>query len=639
MVRSTSEKGKSNGQTEPGGPALATTDETLPPHSIEAEIAFLGSLTICDDPAIIDDARQRVSRDEFYQADNQIIFDALLRMRDQDQSIDAVTLIAELTRAKVYEEIGGRDYIATILGSIPSHKHYESYARVIRETATRRKTIAACHDAIWKAYQPQAGQLVEEAAADAAALAEQLTKIAATAAPPTAFRATSAGQLVDENPEQRPEAIYGVSRFGDVLNIIAGSKARKSWLVLSLLLCFVARRVWLGLFATAGGRALLIDNELHPSTISFRIRRTARGLGLMPEEWRDAFDVMSLRGQGMNIDQLAPVIRSFPPGKYGLIVLDAGYKLYPPGMDENSNSDMTVFYDRLIEFARVTGAVVALIHHSPKGNQSAKDPTALGAGASAASRSTDSILAMRDHEEQDCCVIDTVLRDFPPLKPFGLRWSHDTLTWSHDQLLDPTKLKRDPAKGGRPKKADGEKPAKAEAIDWTPEKFVGEFITVTPISRTLIEATAASKGMSARQIRTCITLAEHQGLMFRHGAGPATTYSTAKPDLFTPDPGGPRPMRPKEADAAAKKTAKLFRGCFTKEECDLLARNFTTYTNAVVTDAVDELRSRHDTSSVVDVLKACEAKALSEKNSAVAISNAHPPSTPSKSVPDTTAHS
>ena len=593
------------------GSPVNADDLPLPPHDIKAEIAFLGSLLVCDDPAVIDHARQLVRRDEFYQPDNQIIFDTLLRMRDQRQAIDTITLIAELTRAGVFEEIGGRHYIvATILGSIPSHKHYASYAAVIRETATRRKTIAACHDAIRKAYQPQAGQLVEEAAADAAALAEQLTKLAAAAAPPTPFRAISAGRLVDENPEPLKETIYGISRYMEVLTMIASSKARKSWLMLSLLLCFVARRMWLGMFATAGGRVLLIDNELHKTTIAFRIREVARGLGITSEEWRDAFDVVTLRGQKVDIDLVEKELRKIEPGKYGLIILDSGYKFYQDWMDENNNSHMKAFYCTLERCAEATGATICLVHHSPKGNTSARDVAAIGAGAGAQSRSADSILAMREHEEAECFVIDSVLRSCPPQKQFGVRWEYPI--FKSDPLLDPTKLKRDPSKGGRPKK-DGDKPAKPEAIDWTPERFVGELVTDKPIGRTVIEASAAGKGLSARSIKNLMALALHHKLMFKHGDGPSTAYATTEPDLFTGDSDGPRKMYPKEATIAAKRAAKLFPGQFTKEQCDLLAKGLQKFPKVIATAAIDAYATRCQRCTVPELLNACEERCLSEK--------------------------
>ena len=156
--------------------------DRLPPHSIEAEMSFLGSITLAgDDRTIIAHARQLVSRDDFYQADNQIIFDTAIRMYDRKQPIDALTLREELKRSGVYEEIGGREYLASIMGSVPSSAHYAGYATTIREKSLLRQLISACNDAIRSAYAPRHGEAIQEAAGELMGLSARLAKIAAGA--------------------------------------------------------------------------------------------------------------------------------------------------------------------------------------------------------------------------------------------------------------------------------------------------------------------------------------------------------------------------------------------------------------------------------------------------------------------------
>lgn len=130
----------------------------IPPHDIDAEMCVLGSMMLCgDDVERFALVRARVRRDAFYQADHQIIYDALCSMADAGTSIDAVTTRAELIRRGLFEEIGGRDYLASILGTMPSAAHGEHYANLVREKYLLRGAIASANDILHDCYAPAAG--------------------------------------------------------------------------------------------------------------------------------------------------------------------------------------------------------------------------------------------------------------------------------------------------------------------------------------------------------------------------------------------------------------------------------------------------------------------------------------------------
>ena len=56
----------------------------------------------------------------FFKPEHQIIYDALLVLYIAKVPIDAIMLRTELKKSNKLEEIGGVEYIAKILGSIPS---------------------------------------------------------------------------------------------------------------------------------------------------------------------------------------------------------------------------------------------------------------------------------------------------------------------------------------------------------------------------------------------------------------------------------------------------------------------------------------------------------------------------------------
>src|SRR5690554_5658908 len=126
--------------------------ERLPPHSIEAEMCLLASMML--DKEVVGNVVQIVTRDAFFQADHQIIFDILLKLYEQNRPIDAVILREELAKRQLLEEVGGVPYLAQILNTVPSAAHGEHYAGIVREKFLLRQLIGASNDILRDAYAP-----------------------------------------------------------------------------------------------------------------------------------------------------------------------------------------------------------------------------------------------------------------------------------------------------------------------------------------------------------------------------------------------------------------------------------------------------------------------------------------------------
>ena len=70
--------------------------ERLPPHSIEAEEAVLGSLLI--DPDAIFEVAGFLKPEAFYRVHNRWIYDAIVSLNERHEAIDFITLTEELRR-------------------------------------------------------------------------------------------------------------------------------------------------------------------------------------------------------------------------------------------------------------------------------------------------------------------------------------------------------------------------------------------------------------------------------------------------------------------------------------------------------------------------------------------------------------
>lgn len=256
----------------------------------------------------------------------------------------------------------------------------------------------------------------------------------------------SFGEMVTEYPNRRPYIIDGVLRQGEIANIIAASKQGKSWLADSVAVSIAMGRRLFDLYQCEQGKVLIIDNELHPEEIPWRLKEVANALAIPLDYLYNMIDIISLRGKLVDLPSLIHEIDDIQPGDYKLVILDAFYRLMPPRTDENDNGAMANLYNQLDHYATLLDAPICVIHHASKGNQSQKSVTDVGAGAGVQSRACDLHLVLRPHKEDGCVVLEAASRSSPPIDPIGLRFKFPP--WYYDKSLDTRELKGGPDDNG-----------------------------------------------------------------------------------------------------------------------------------------------------------------------------------------------
>ena len=258
--------------------------------------------------------------------------------------------------------------------------------------------------------------------------------------PPEPIEPVSIGTLVDNHPHLAEPLIDGIVRRGETANIIAPSKVGKSWLTYGIALCNVTGRKWLNRYQCTPGRVLLIDNELHAPTIAKRIPTVAEAMAIRSDEYRDQLDVVTLRGRLLDLHGIGGrIVDYLERDAYSLIIIDAWYRVIPPGESENDNATIAALFNLVDQFAEKTSAAWLLVHHSTKGSQSDKRVTDVGAGAGSQARAADAHIVLREHEEPDHVVLDAAVRSFPPIEPLTLRWEFPV--WRPASDVDPARLK------------------------------------------------------------------------------------------------------------------------------------------------------------------------------------------------------
>jgi hypothetical protein len=151
------------------------------------------------------------------------------------------------------------------------------------------------------------------------------------------------------------------------------------------------------------------------------------------------------RGHSADFKKLLPEVASETRHSgFALIVIDPIYKLYD-GADENKAGDMAALLNGIEELAMKTGAAIAFGAHFSKGNQAGKEAIDRISGSGVFARDPDSILIFTRHESEDAYTVESILRNFSPVKPFAVRWKFPLFELAKE--LDPAKLKK--TKGGR----------------------------------------------------------------------------------------------------------------------------------------------------------------------------------------------
>ncbi len=336
-----------------------------------------------------------------------------------------------------------------------------------------------------------------------------------------AFTPIQANSLIDQFPQMRSAVIDGLLRQGEVMNIIAATKVGKSWLALSLALAIVTGRSWFGM-ATAQGRVLLIDAELHEETLARRIAKAAEMMGI-PKEALSALDIWPVRGKRLTIDQVQDLLNGVPAGTYRAIVLDALYRFFPTEGEENANELMTRVYNTLDAICATTQASMVVVHHTTKGDQWGKAITDIGAGGGAQSRATDTHLVVKPHEVENAAVIEAATRSWRKPQPFVIRWTDPG--WELAPDLDPADLKRRPARSAGSARAPAATPTPQRP--WSPERFAVEIVGPKHSIKEDIIARAKETGMSRTFAESLLKRALESGSVYRH------IPSGNKPHRFT----------------------------------------------------------------------------------------------------------
>ena len=115
----------------------------MPPQSLEAEAALLGSLLIDKEAfwRVVDYLEAK----DFYKATHRMVYEAMLELVARHEALDILSVTNRLKEKNQLEEIGGTGYLTSLVNTVPTASNAGYYAKLIHRKRIHRDLIEASH--------------------------------------------------------------------------------------------------------------------------------------------------------------------------------------------------------------------------------------------------------------------------------------------------------------------------------------------------------------------------------------------------------------------------------------------------------------------------------------------------------------
>ncbi|WEV60550.1 replicative DNA helicase [Streptococcaceae bacterium ESL0729] len=122
----------------------------VPPQDLEAEQAVLGAIFLDADRLI--EVREYLDLADFYKVAHRTIFRNMIKLSDDKEPIDVLTVRNALEKEGELENIGGVSYIAELASAVPTSANAAYYAKIVAEKSLLRNLISNLTRSVEKAY-------------------------------------------------------------------------------------------------------------------------------------------------------------------------------------------------------------------------------------------------------------------------------------------------------------------------------------------------------------------------------------------------------------------------------------------------------------------------------------------------------
>ncbi len=125
----------------PTSPYFKTKDLRIPPQSLEAEKALLGSIMIR--PEVMHEVVDIINERSFYSDRHRLLWSVIMELHAKGVPIDLLSLSARLKEKEMLEQTGGMSYLTELVQGVPSSTNAKYYAEIVHKKNVMRDLINA----------------------------------------------------------------------------------------------------------------------------------------------------------------------------------------------------------------------------------------------------------------------------------------------------------------------------------------------------------------------------------------------------------------------------------------------------------------------------------------------------------------
>lgn len=333
-------------------------------QDIAAEQAVLAACL--QSPAALAEARSVMGGSEFFQPRHTTMFTAMCDLADAGKTVDPMVLLADLQDRGELVKVGGAPYLHTVFSATAVPANVGFYCDRVK-VMYRQRRAGNIGETILQVSEDVAPDDLQETLA---ALALELTLLVDetdTVRPVEGL--SSWGRFMEEAPDPQAWIVPNLIEKQDVVMVLGGPGAGKSWLSRQVALCVAAGvHPFKPSIRIHPRRTLLVDLENPPSAV----RRQADGLYVAVEQmgvpvgdrghiWRFP--------EGLNIRKHADAMmleRVVAETRPELVCLGSLYNAYQRGRDDwdTAAEEVKAVFNRL---RQRYGVALWLEHHMPRG--------------------------------------------------------------------------------------------------------------------------------------------------------------------------------------------------------------------------------------------------------------------------------
>jgi replicative DNA helicase len=119
--------------------AISRDKLRIPPQSLEAEQALLGSIMLRPDAMY--EFMDLIHPKSFYAEKHALIFETMLELFSKRDPIDLLSLSSRLKEKNILDSIGGASYLTELVNTVPSSANIKHYADIVSKKFMMRRLI------------------------------------------------------------------------------------------------------------------------------------------------------------------------------------------------------------------------------------------------------------------------------------------------------------------------------------------------------------------------------------------------------------------------------------------------------------------------------------------------------------------